>query len=63
MSTNFKLHPVMECGLLLGFKIIPYSKAQYKSLSTLITVYTHNTKSHLENIAQAGGKSTFKQNE
>jgi hypothetical protein len=63
VDTNFKLHPVVERGLLLGLKFILYPKAQHKSLSTLITAYTHDTKSHFENIAQAGGKSTFKQNE
>jgi hypothetical protein len=63
VGTNFKLHPVVERGLLLGLKFVSYSKTQHKSLSTLITVYAHEPKSHLEDIAHAGGKSAFVQNE
>jgi hypothetical protein len=61
VGTTFKLHPVVERGLLLGLKFVPYPKHQYKTPSTLITAYAREPKSHLEDIAQTGGYYAFRQ--
>jgi hypothetical protein len=60
VGTTFKLHPVVERGLLLGLKFVPYPKHQHKTPSTLITAYTREPKSHLEDIAQTSGHYAFR---
>jgi hypothetical protein len=63
VRTTIKLHPIVERGLLLGLKFIPYPKHQHEQPSTLLTVYVKDVKKSLDEIAHHGSKFTFKEND
>jgi hypothetical protein len=60
VGTTIKLHPIVERGLLLGLKFVPYPKHQHKHPSTLLTAYAKNVKLSLKEIAHQDSKFTFK---
>jgi hypothetical protein len=63
ISTTIKLHPIVERGLLLGLKFMPYPKHQHEHPLTLLTAYVKDVKSSLDEIAHQGLKFTFKESD